>query len=144
MQANILLYDRRASGLRIFPASGPCAERKIRVGYYEDGDYMSLNENGEYAGFNIEYLEKNCPVYGLGIRNSRLPELGQYAANAEGWENRPASAVYYTEERARELLLSNLKMCDIYSTLNVRADDDRYHYEDFESFGGMKVGVIKK
>ncbi len=53
-------------------------------------------------------------------------------------------AVYYTEERARELLLSNLKMCDIYSTLNVRADDDRYHYEDFESFGGMKVGVIKK
>lgn len=125
------------------PLPAHAQKEKIRVGYYEDGDYMSLNENGEYAGFNIEYLEKIA----------RYTDWEYEIVDCRSWDNTLQMlkdgkidllpAVYYTEERARELLLSNLKMCDIYSTLNVRADDDRYHYEDFESFGGMKVGVIK-
>lgn len=33
-------------------------------------------------------------------------------------------------------------MLSLYTTLNVRADDGRYSYEDFPSFRGMKVGII--
>ena len=125
------------------PLPAHAQKEKIRVGYYEDPATMSLNENGEYAGFNISILKKIA----------RYTDWEYEIVDCRSWDNTLQMlkdgkidllpAVYYTEERARELLLSNLKMCDIYSTLNVRADDDRYHYEDFESFGGMKVGVIK-
>lgn len=52
-------------------------------------------------------------------------------------------AVYYNDERAKRFLFSQRPMCSIYSTLNVRVDDMRYDYEDFSSFNGMRVGVIK-
>lgn len=30
----------------------------VRMGFYEDGDYMSRNHSGEYVGFNFEYFQK--------------------------------------------------------------------------------------
>ena len=50
--------------------------------------------------------------------------------------------MYYTPERAKKMLFSALPMLSLYTTLNVRADDGRYSYEDFPSFRGMKVGII--
>ena len=37
----------------------------IQVGYYEDGDYMSLNQQGEYVGYNIEFLQEIAKQSGL-------------------------------------------------------------------------------
>lgn len=36
----------------------PQMQVHIKVGYYEDGDYMSKSQSGEYSGYNIEYLQK--------------------------------------------------------------------------------------
>ena len=52
-------------------------------------------------------------------------------------------SVYYTEERAEEILFVTQPMCSIYTTLNVRMDDERYAYEDFTAFESMKVGIIR-
>ena len=52
-------------------------------------------------------------------------------------------AVFRTEEREKEVLFSNLPMGTLYVTLNVRVDDKRYGYEDFSSFQGMRVGIIR-
>ena len=41
------------------------------------------------------------------------------------------------------MLFTDESMCTIYTTLNVRMDDNRYNYEDFDAFQGMKVGIIK-
>ncbi len=38
------------------------------------------------------------------------------------------------------MLFSAEPMCSIYTTLNVRLDDQRYAYEDFAAFSGMRVG----
>lgn len=36
----------------------PEGKRIVRVGYYEDGDYMSYDEAGQLVGYNIDYLEE--------------------------------------------------------------------------------------
>lgn len=41
-----------------------------------------------------------------------------------------------------QMLFTDESMCTIYTTLNVRMDDNRYNYEDLMR-SGMKVGIIK-
>lgn len=126
-----------------FPAQSDDNAVSIRVGYYEDGDYMSRSRSAEYIGFNIEFLQKLAKVGGM-----------RYEMLDEGsWENAwhqlleghidMIPAVFRTEEREKEVLFSNLPMGTLYVTLNVRVDDKRYGYEDFSSFQGMRVGIIR-
>ena len=126
-----------------FPAQSDDNAVSIRVGYYEDGDYMSRGRSAEYIGFNIEFLQKLAKVGGM-----------RYEMLDEGsWENAwhqlleghidMLPAVFRTEEREKEVLFSNLPMGTLYVTLNVRVDDKRYGYEDFSSFQGMRVGIIR-
>lgn len=115
----------------------------VKIGFYEDGDYMSRNKSGEYVGFNFEYFQKITKYAGWKYE----------VVDGKSWENTLKMlergeidilpAVYYNDERAKRFLFSQRPMCSIYSTLNVRVDDMRYDYEDFSSFNGMRVGVIK-
>lgn len=115
----------------------------IRVGYYEDGDYMSRNQQGEYVGYNIEFLQEISKHSGLSfeiVDTKSWPDA--YRMLTDG-EIDLLPAVYFSEERAKEIQFVTQPMCSVYTTLNVRMDDDRYDYEDFEAFQGMRVGLIK-
>ena len=121
----------------------PEGKRIVRVGYYEDGDYMSYDEAGQLVGYNIDYLEE------LRRYADWTYEYVDFAGWAEAYdalENGEIDllpAVYYTQERTDRMLFSAEPMCSIYTTLNVRLDDRRYAYEDFAAFSGMSVGVIE-
>lgn len=126
-----------------FPAQADEKILSARVGYYEDGDYMSRGRSSEYIGFNIEFLQKVAKFGGMRYE----------MVDGGSWENAwhqllegsvdLLPAVYRTEEREKEVLFSNLPMGTLYVTLNVRTDDKRYDYEDFSSFQGMRVGIIR-
>lgn len=126
-----------------FPAQADEKILSARVGYYEDGDYMSRGRSSEYIGFNIEFLQKVAKFGGMRYE----------MVDGGSWENSwhqllegsvdLLPAVYRTEEREKEVLFSNLPMGTLYVTLNVRTDDKRYDYEDFSSFQGMRVGIIR-
>lgn len=115
----------------------------VRVGYYEDGDYMSRNQQGEYVGYNIEYLQEIAKQSGYHFE----------IVDAQSWtaaydmlvrgEVDVLPAVYYQEDRADDMFFSTQPMCSIYTTLNVRMDDQRYDFEDYQAFQGMKVGIIR-
>ncbi len=115
----------------------------VKVGYYEDGDYMSCNPQGEYAGYNIEFLQELSKQSGLQFE---IVDAGSwnaaYSMLVDG-EIDLLPSVYYDPERAKEVSFVAQPMCTIYTTLNVRMDDDRYNYEDFEAFSGMNVGIIR-
>lgn len=115
----------------------------VLVGYYEDGDYMSRNQNGDYAGYNIEYLQEYAKQSGMEFE---IVDAGSWT-NAYDMlikgEIDILPSIYYTKERADEVLFVTEPMCTIYTTLNVRMDDERYAYEDFDAFEGMKVGIIR-
>ncbi len=118
-------------------------KRVVRVGCYEDGDYMSVDDTGEHIGYNIDYLEEIRRYAGWTY------EYVDFAGWADAYDALETGdidllpAVYYTDDRADRMLFSAVPMCSIYTTLNVRTDDRRYAYEDFEAFSGMRVGVIQ-
>ena len=118
-------------------------DRPVKVGYYEDGDYMSRNQQGEYAGYNIEFLQELSKQSGL---KYEIVDGGSWTSTYDmllSGEIDLLPAVYYTDERAEDVLFAAQPMCSIYTTLNVRMDDERYTYEEFEAFDGMKVGIIR-
>lgn len=117
--------------------------RTVKVGYYEDGDYMSKNQQGEYVGFNIEFLQELAKQTDLQFEFVDAASWpGAYKMLIEG-EIDLLPAVYRTEEREQVMQFVTLPMCNIYTTLNVRMDDTRYDYEDFAAFEGMTVGIIR-
>lgn len=115
----------------------------VRVGYYEDGDYMSCDQQGEYAGFNIEFVQELAKQSGLKFEIVDCISFTKAYDMLQKGEIDLLPAVYYTDERAAQIQFVTQPMCSIYITLNVRMDDDRYSYEDFEAFDDMKVGIIR-
>lgn len=115
----------------------------IKVGYYEDGDYMYRNAQGEYEGYNFEFLSEISKLNGL---RYEIVDTGSWQNALQLLTDGKIDilpAVYCTEERAQKMLFPDQPMCNIYITLNVRGEDTQYGYEDFDAFQGMKVGIIR-
>ena len=53
------------------------------------------------------------------------------------------SLPFTIRRNGRKRYCLSLSRCSIYTTLNVRMDDERYAYEDFTAFESMKVGIIR-
>ena len=120
----------------------PSEKRTVRVAYYEDGDYMSVDESGTYVGYNIDYLDEIARYVDWTYEYVEFPGFESAAEALEADQVDILPLVYRTEERAERMLFSASSLCEMYTTLNVRVDDTRYTYEDYESFSGMRVGVI--
>ena len=118
-------------------------EEVLKMGYYEDGDYMSLNQQGEYIGYNIEFIQELAKQSGLKFEVVDAVSWNAAYDMLVNGEIDLLPSVYFTEERAKEILFMTQPMCTIYTTLNVRMDDVRFDYEEYEAFEGMKVGIIR-
>ncbi|WP_255467147.1 EAL domain-containing protein [Raoultibacter phocaeensis] len=120
----------------------PTPRETVTVAYYEDGDYMLRNANNEYSGFNIDYLEEIALYAGW---NYEYVDYGTweraYDALVQG-DVDILPSVYHSAERDKKMLFSKTPVCSIYTAINVRIDDDRFAYDDYEAFQDMKVGVI--
>lgn len=114
----------------------------MTVAYFEDGDYMSVDEDGDYVGYNIEYLNEIARYADWAYEFVDYPSWEDAYAALEANEVDMLPLVYRTEERAQRMIFSASSLCEIYTTLNVRLEDTRYAYEDFKTFSGMRVGVI--
>ncbi len=117
-------------------------KRVVTVTYFEDGDYMSTDEEGRYVGYNIEYLNEIARYADWTYEYVKYPSWEEACAALEASKVDLLPMVYYTEDRERRMIFSASSLCEISTTLNVRLDDTRYAYEDFKTFSGMRVGVI--
>lgn len=117
-------------------------KRVVTVAYFEDGDYMSTDEEGRYVGYNIEYLNEIARYADWTYEYVKYPSWEEACAALEASKVDLLPMVYYTEDRERRMIFSASSLCEISTTLNVRLDDTRYAYEDFKTFSGMRVGVI--
>ena len=71
-------------------------EKAVRVGYYEDGDYMRRTPGGEYVGFNFEYPQEIAKFSGLTYRVVDGVSWENTLAMLEKGEIDLLPAVYYT------------------------------------------------
>lgn len=118
------------------------ADKKIRVGYFLVSGYQEITEEGNRWGFGYDYLQ----------------EIAKYT----GWEYEFIDATWdecldmladgdidlltcakSSQERDGKFEFSEYRMGILYSVLSVRKDNDKYYYNDYKSFDGMKVGTMK-
>lgn len=110
----------------------------LKVGY-SDSDGILVDENGEYSGYAVGYLEELSRYTGW-----------KYEFVYDSWKNcmdRLESGeldllvmTHYTEERGKRFLYSNLSMGHNYTVLYTNADSDIY-YQDYNAFDGCRIGV---
>lgn len=121
----------------------PQESTTVRVGFFPDSTYMSQTSTGSFQGFNIDYLNE------IAIHTNWDYEYIPYTSWVDAFnalkrgEVDILPSVHYIQERDNQALFSRSSVGEAYTTLNVRLDDTRYAYEDFENFEGMRVGVIE-
>ena len=105
------LYGRNDHVSRILAAFADefatFGKRVVTVAYFEDGDYMSTDEEGRYVGYNIEYLNEIARYADWTYEYVKYPSWEEACAALEASKVDLLPMVYYTEDRERRMIFSH-------------------------------------
>lgn len=114
---------------------------KIRIGYTDFEGFIDMSRSGTYSGYGVDYLKEISEYTGW-----------EYEYVYDSWENLIKSLeageidflmhAQRTEERSEKFLFSKYMSGSETNLLYVRSDDERYYYNDYDSFNGMKVAGL--
>ena len=88
---------------------------------------MYHNAQGEYEGYNFEFLQEVSKLSGLSYEVVDSPSWQEAFRLLIDGRIDILPAVYRTESRMDQMLFTDESMCTIYTTLNGRMDDNRYN-----------------
>lgn len=128
--------------LLLLPESKVNASEKVRVGYFHISGYQELEEDGSRRGFGYDYLQEIAKYTGWEYEfvDATWEEC---QAMLEAGEIDLLTCAKYSEERAQLYDFSACRMGLLHSLITVQEDDERYCYNDYAGFDGMKVGILK-
>lgn len=125
----------------VMTRSGKQQERTVRIGYIDYSGFITQREDGTYEGYGVEYLREISEYTGW-----------KYEYIYDSWENQLQNLqdgkidfichAQKTPEREADYLFSKYSIGAESSVLYVRRDEDRYYYNDFERFDGMRIAVL--
>lgn len=114
----------------------------IKVGYIDYENFIKKDASNVYSGYGVEYLNKISAITGWKI---------EYVYDS--WENQLESLksgkidfviqAQKTKEREKTYLFSDYSFGAESSILYSKQNDSRYYFNDYQSFNGMKVAVLK-
>ena len=116
--------------------------RKVRIGYIGYDGFIGMTKDGLYEGYGVEYLNEIASYTGweyeyiFGTWDSHMQALKEGRIDFLCHAQR-------TPEREREYLFSKYSIGAESSVLYAREDDERYYYNDFEAFDGMRIAVLE-
>lgn len=114
---------------------------KIKVAMLEYPNFMDWDENGDPFGFTCDYLTKISRYTGWDYEYIPL-SFSEAEKALEKGEIDILPGSQYTEERASRYTYGEYSMISNSNVLCVEADNNDYYYNDYDSFQGMKVGVL--
>ena len=127
--------------LNILWSMNVAAAQTVRVGYDRSGTYLYRDEQGEYRGYNVEYLYEMAKYTGW---EYEFVPFGEWAAAVTALEHGDIDllpTVLRSSEREGKMFFSMRRMGDTYVALVVRKDQDQYFYGDLEALQGSLIGV---
>lgn len=122
-------------------AIGGSEGETVRVAVLNHKNYLAFR-NGKTFGYVNQYLEDIRQFTGWNYEFVEMTLLEASKALTNG-EIDLLPGVQYTDERARVWDFSKRDMGESGTVLCVKLDDDRYAYNDYENFDGMRIGAIK-
>jgi signal transduction histidine kinase len=115
---------------------------KIRIGYTDSDDFIAEAEDETYTGYGVELLNDISKYTGWEYEYV----YGEWDAQLEELKSGELDLVCKarkTEERETEYLFSSYSIGAETGILYARSEDERYYYNDFAAFDGMRVGMIR-
>jgi signal transduction histidine kinase/ABC-type amino acid transport substrate-binding protein/ActR/RegA family two-component response regulator len=114
----------------------------VKVGFYYDSDYFYRDKQGNYCGYDVEYLYELSKYTGWRYRYVRYDSFEDAYTALEAGKVDILPSLFYSEERAQKLLLSDYDMGSIYVTLVVSPTNSQFAYGDDTALKGKRVGIL--
>lgn len=114
----------------------------VKVGYYYDGDYYYKSADGSYGGYDVEYYYEIAKYTGWHYEYVDYGSFEDAYAALENGQIDLLPSLFYTQERADALLLSERDMGSVYVTVVVPPSNDVIGYDDPEALQGKKIGTL--
>ncbi len=114
----------------------------LRVGYFDYTGFVDKDANGDYSGYAVDYLNAISLYTGYTYEYVYSDWDSLLGMLADGEIDLLCSA-QYTKSRAELFDYTNDPIGSESALLYVRDDDDRYYYDDFDAFNGMRVGQLE-
>lgn len=116
--------------------------RTVRVAFFPMDGYHILQEDGSFAGMDVEYLSALCHYAPWNIEyvlcdswDDALKKLDEHAVDLVG-------SAQYSEARAAVYDYADLASGYTYGMIATNADG-AVAYEDFDAMGGLTYGLVK-
>jgi len=118
-------------------------KKKVKVGYYLFDSYQEIAEDGYYSGYGYEYY-KQVAQYANGDLEFVVGSFSECLQMLQEGKIDVMNGVAYDE--ARLPYLSYTDETNSYSSyeMYISKNNKNIYYEDYESFDGMKVAVLKR
>ncbi len=118
------------------------ASEVVKIGYIDYGSFIEENEDGSYTGYGVELLNE-ISQYTNWKYEYVYDTWDHLLEKLDSGEVDFVCQAQKTPEREKRFLFSKYWAGTESCVLYVNADDDRFYYNDFEAFDGLKVAGIK-
>ncbi|MCH3943653.1 MAG: transporter substrate-binding domain-containing protein [Atopobiaceae bacterium] len=122
-------------------ASSP--QTTVRVGYFDNGDFMHKAADGSYEGYDVEYFYTLAGYANWKIQFVDYPNLSAALEGLKAGDVDMMSGLSKTAEREASYLVSARKMCTTHIAVQTRAGDDRFSPGDTSDMTNMTCGILK-
>lgn len=114
----------------------------IRVGYDVNASFIQEN-NGEYSGYGVEYLEKIAEYTGWEYEFVEYHKWSNSLENLKLGEIDLICTAHYMEEREQYFTYSDIPL-GYEATILYAAEDSDIAYQEYEAMNGCKVGFLNQ
>ena len=117
-------------------------QKTVRVGYYPVADYQDSADDGTYSGFGYDYYMQiqKYTHWKYEFVKASYAECVQMLMKGD---IDLMSGLMKTSERDKVMLFSQYSVSNTQNKLYARGDHEDMYYEDYESFDGCTVAVMR-
>lgn len=115
---------------------------EVIVAYCEDPGFFYKDKDGNYQGYEVEYLYEIAQTAGLKIKFIDAPNYPAIFEMLQSGKADVALGFVKTPERMQHYLFSKQQLGANSDELLVRRGDDRFNYGDVAALGKMRVAAV--
>ena len=119
------------------------AQETVRVGLYEMDGFQYYDKYGGLSGYNIEYLNLLATITGWTYEYVPVKDFQDGCEQLLDYKIDLLAPAMWTEQRSILFAYSEMPFGTEYTVLVTNKDNKELYYEDYESYNGLDVAVVK-
>ena len=117
-------------------------QKTIRIGYIDYSGFFERKLDGTFEGYGVDYLHEISKYTGWNYEYVYGTFSNQLKNLKDGKIDLICHA-HITKDRKKNFIFSRYSDGEEISILYTALDDERYYYNDYKHFNGMKIAFLK-